>query len=296
MNNQWIETFLAIAQIKNLSKTAEYLNITQSTTSHRLKLLEEELGYKLIERNKGIRETNLTEAGQRFIPLAERWLSLSKDMVLFQQNEPRQSIIIGAVTSVNTTVLAPFYQIVTGHNPSFDLKVRTLHSAELYDLVEHKEIDIGFTLLERHTLNVNVRPFFSEQMVVIRKGNSDTIETIQPSQLKAENELFINWNPTYFNWHNKWWNSAVSSIHLDTAQLIRSLMIHEQQWAIVPFTIGRSIQTKGNYKIQYIADPPPVRICFLIIHKQTKSSVDQCMELLNQYAQQTMDTYGIHWF
>jgi DNA-binding transcriptional LysR family regulator len=296
VNNLWIETFLTIAQIRNLSKAAEYLNITQSTISHRLKLLEEEIGFKLIERSKGIRETNLTEMGKKFTPLAERWLSLSRDIELFQQNEPKQSLIIGAVTSVNTYVLAPFYRLLTEHTPSIDLKIRTQHSSELYDLIEHKEIDLGFTLLERHIPNINVRPFFSEPMVVVRQGFSEPIETIYPTELKAENELFINWNPTYTNWHDKWWKTAISCVHLDTAQLIPSLMVNVNQWAIVPLTIALSIQTGGNFKIQYISDPPPVRICFLITHKQTKSGVDQCIQILNQYAQDKFNAFGIHWF
>lgn len=244
-----IETFLAIVRIRNLSKAAESLNITQSTISHRLKILEEELGFKLIYRNKGIREVSLTAMGEEFIPLAERWFSLSGDIKHFRQKCPKQSLIIGAVTSVNTYLLSPFYHQLTEHTPSIDLKIRTLHSTELYELVEHKEIDIGFTLLERYIPNINVSPFFHEPMVVVRLGYSDTIDTIHPSELKSESELFINWNPTYSNWHDKWWNAATSCIHLDTAQLIPSLMNNVNQWAIVPLTTAWSIHNEGNFKI-----------------------------------------------
>ena len=47
-----IETFLMIVETKNITKTAENLFVSQPTVSHRLKLLEEELGVQLITRKK----------------------------------------------------------------------------------------------------------------------------------------------------------------------------------------------------------------------------------------------------
>ena len=48
-----IEVFLAIARTRSISKAAKTLFVSQSTVSYRLKLLEEELDCKLIERGRG---------------------------------------------------------------------------------------------------------------------------------------------------------------------------------------------------------------------------------------------------
>jgi DNA-binding transcriptional LysR family regulator len=293
MNNLLIEAFLAIVQFRSLTKAAEYLNITQSTISYRLQLFEQELGFKLIERGKGIRVVNLTDMGKKFVPLAERWVLLSRDIEQFRQSETRQSLIVGAVTSVNTYVLSNFYRFLVEQIPFIDLKIRTQHSPELYDLIEQRVVDMGFTLLERHIPNIQVRPFFSEPMVVVRRGCSSTAETVHPADLIAENELFINWNPTYLDWHDKWWHLSSVHIHLDTAQLVPTLMVNSEQWTIVPLTIARSFQQILNFKIQYLSDSPPERYCFLITHKHSKPCVEECIQLVKQFAQKEVENFGI---
>ena len=48
-----IETFLDLMETRNFNRTAERLNITQSTVTHRINALEGMFGRKLFARNKG---------------------------------------------------------------------------------------------------------------------------------------------------------------------------------------------------------------------------------------------------
>ena len=52
MNYKLVETFVELSKTLNLTKTAENLYLTQSAVSYRLKVLEEDLGVILIEREK----------------------------------------------------------------------------------------------------------------------------------------------------------------------------------------------------------------------------------------------------
>lgn len=76
MFNPGIEVFLAIVRTRNISRAAEQLNLSQSTVSKRLKVLEQEINAILFERGKGNKVLSLTLAGEEFIDLAERWQSL----------------------------------------------------------------------------------------------------------------------------------------------------------------------------------------------------------------------------
>lgn len=69
MNIAAFQTFLAVVQTGNLSKAAELLNITQSTVTTRLDVLEETLGQKLLVRSR--RGAELTKAGFAFQRHAE---------------------------------------------------------------------------------------------------------------------------------------------------------------------------------------------------------------------------------
>lgn len=64
-----IETFLDLMETRSFNRTAERLNITQSTVSHRVKALEAQFSRKLFTRNKG--GTVPTAAGLRFLDYAK---------------------------------------------------------------------------------------------------------------------------------------------------------------------------------------------------------------------------------
>ena len=64
-----IETFLDLMETRNFNRTAERLNITQSTVTHRINALEATFARKLFARNKG--GTQPTAAGLRFLDHAK---------------------------------------------------------------------------------------------------------------------------------------------------------------------------------------------------------------------------------
>ncbi|OBZ93096.1 LysR family transcriptional regulator [Pararhizobium polonicum] len=64
-----IETFLDLMETRSFNRTAERLNITQSTVSHRVKALEAQFNRKLFTRNKG--GTAPTASGLRFLDHAK---------------------------------------------------------------------------------------------------------------------------------------------------------------------------------------------------------------------------------
>ncbi|MDR6756735.1 DNA-binding transcriptional LysR family regulator [Mycoplana sp. BE70] len=64
-----IETFLDLMETRNFNRTAERLNITQSTVTHRINALEAIFARKLFARNKG--GTQPTAAGLRFLDHAK---------------------------------------------------------------------------------------------------------------------------------------------------------------------------------------------------------------------------------
>lgn len=69
MNIAALQTFLAVVQAGNLNKAAEQLNVTQSTVTTRLDVLEETLGQRLLVRSR--RGAELTKAGFVFLSHAE---------------------------------------------------------------------------------------------------------------------------------------------------------------------------------------------------------------------------------
>ena len=68
MDNQNLSAFIVVAENKSFSEAAYQLDVTQSTISKRIALLESQLGRKLFDRVA--RRVALTEAGQELLPRA----------------------------------------------------------------------------------------------------------------------------------------------------------------------------------------------------------------------------------
>lgn len=74
MNTETLRTFIAAAQIKNFTKTAEHLFIAQSTVTNRIVDLESEIGKPLFTRKH--KQIELTEAGLQFLDYAKQLVDL----------------------------------------------------------------------------------------------------------------------------------------------------------------------------------------------------------------------------
>ena len=109
MNLNNIECFLAIADLQSISRAAEKLYLSQSTVSHRLKLLERELDCELIDRAQGQRSSLLTPKGEAFLPLARRWLTLNQDTQTFKKTSLFPSITVGCVDSLSVFFFDELY-------------------------------------------------------------------------------------------------------------------------------------------------------------------------------------------
>ncbi|SEM22189.1 LysR family transcriptional regulator [Halomonas caseinilytica] len=69
MEIRWLEDFIALARTRHFSRAAEEQNVTQPTFSRRIKLLEEEMGATLI--NRQTLPLSLTPEGEEFLTLCQ---------------------------------------------------------------------------------------------------------------------------------------------------------------------------------------------------------------------------------
>lgn len=74
MDTNTLRTFIALAQIKNFTKTAQQLFVAQSTVTNRIHDLETELGKELFVRTH--KQVDLTPAGEKFLEYAQRFIDL----------------------------------------------------------------------------------------------------------------------------------------------------------------------------------------------------------------------------
>lgn len=281
-----VEAFLAVIRTQSITRAAKELHLAQSSVSHRLKVLEQEMGAKLIERNQGVQGICLTPMGEEFIHLAESWTALSRETRILQSMGPSLFLSLGTVDSLNTFFFPPLYRALSQHDPTPQLSIRMQHSTELYKEVDCRQVDVAFVLKEVFLPSLVVEECFSEPMVILRlKSPSASGPTVlHIADLDPHYELFVPWGPQFQSWHDKLWDPLCPSrIRIDSSNLIFHLLRDPRQWTIVPMWVANEALKRKVYYIQKLSPAPPNLVCYKITHKYPKASTRQSLNLLDHY-------------
>ncbi len=283
-----IEAFLAIVRTETISKAAEMLHLSQATVSYRLKTLEQEMGGLLVERRKGAAKIRLTPKGENFFSIAERWDALWKETQILQASGSQLSLAISAAESISHFVLPPVYSMLNQHTPPIRLQIRTQHTQEAFDSIERHEMDVAFVVREIASPSVIVKPFFAEEMVLLRLAvpGRQAGDIIEMGELSAQHEVFINWNREFQFRHDQWFDPLCPSrVHLDTAGLIATFLKDARQWTIVPASIGAHMMGMGDFVLQKLSATVPPRICYKVTHKFPNQALQDTLHVLDNYLQ-----------
>ena len=286
MYGRGIEAFLAVASCHSLSGAAELLHITQSAVSHRLRQLEETLGMILVDRQKGLRRSELTQAGESLVPIAERWRQLWHETQHIRSSISTLELRVCSVDSVSNYLLPPLYKALIANSPPVHLRIYTTHSIEAYGKVERREVDVAFALQEQRHQHVKVVPFCREPMLIVRPRRGKSVpRMVRAQDLDPYHELFFNWGPSHQLWHDRTWDSLrTAKIELDRVTLIHALMEDPRHWALVPSSVADYFLNGQRLIVQHLGPPPPDRITFMITHRFPRIGARPAIEILETLA------------
>ena len=135
MTNLDIETFWAVVHHGTMTAAAESLYITQPTLSMRIRALEERVGTPLFVRGKGQRHIALTEAGQKFLTLAQRWQQLLAETDSLAELGQREYLRIAATYTTNQYILPPVYKRFLAQGLPVSLWIHTLRDVDSAQLL-----------------------------------------------------------------------------------------------------------------------------------------------------------------
>ena len=276
MDSTDIEIFLTVARTGNVSAAAIALHTTQSALSKRIKNMEQELKIELFVRGKGQKGVELTYAGNEFMALAHRWQGLWQDMRDIQHIQAYPAMNIGVLDSIQelTVHLLP---ALYRRNPDIWIRVLVRDSTSMYDEIDKRSIDVGFSHLEREMPSVKRRRLLTEPFVVLSSAKlaPDGQDTVHAGILDSGSEVFVKWwSPGYLAWHELHWDLrrsrrlGTSSVHLQLA-FLGTL----GTWGIVPYSIAKRASAMRSFHMYRIVPEPPPRVCYFLEHRRPQSGV-----------------------
>lgn len=287
MNQADIETFLMLVKTRNITKTAESLYVSQPTVSHRLKLLEAELGVPLLIRKKGYKKVELTPKGEEFIPIAQRWLSLMKETMLLKNAGEEMCLSVASTDTLNSCIFKDLYRSIL-HDAQLHLKlnISTHYSYEIYELLEKHTVDVGFVYHRLHYKNIMCEPVLREKMYVVQEWNGAIRKgQINVEELDPDKEVAFLWESNYQVWHDQVIaKGRVNSLEVDIYSLFSEFLRDEGRWAIAPVTVVNRLQREQKVFVSEIANKvkPPERVTYILRHKEMNEAKIRTLEIFEK--------------
>lgn len=289
MTQQEIEVFLAVVKTGSVSGAAQSLYITQPAVSRHIHALEQELGCALLERGRGRRQVELTEQGRDFVEVAQKWSLLFQEAREVTRKDRGRVLNIASVGSVSSYLLPNVLRRFLSGPPQRALTFHNYHSYESYDYVAEGLVDLALISDDMYHAQVETIPAFREPMVLLSVRDSGLPQRVHPSQLDPARELRSPWNPEYDLWHAFWFPSSVQPLAaLDQMSLLESFFQWTNSWAITPFSVAQTIQSRCDVELHWLEEGPPDRIIYYLLGRRRKPELTaaflQCMDTeLKQY-------------
>lgn len=139
-----LEALLWIARLGSFRRAAHKLNVSQPAISSRIGELEEQLGFKVLDRSG--HKPRLTAEGQEVVRYAEQMIALAESFRsrLLRQNAPPRSIRMGAADTFALTCLSPLLERLAALLPQTQIELDIDFSAKLDRKLQAGELDIAF--------------------------------------------------------------------------------------------------------------------------------------------------------
>ncbi len=170
MDLESLRLFVDLAETRSFSKTAERSFMSQSAVSQRIRALEQEFGYVLVERGKGRPGAHFTEAGARLLrgarDLLARADALKREMEELA-GDVSGTLRVATVYSIGLHAMTPAISRFLTDYPQVNLHVEYLRTNRIYDALLSGGIDCGIVASPRPQAQIEVVPLAEEEMVVI---------------------------------------------------------------------------------------------------------------------------------
>lgn len=168
MDIKQLRTLLAIAETGSLTRASELLHVVQPALSRQLKLLEDELGVQVFERNR--RGMQLTDAGKTFVEnvrRALRQLDQAKTDIIATKTNILGTVSIGMLPSLGDAISVPLVASLRRQYPDLLIRLTTGFTSELQGLLEKGELDVALLGEYKPSALLSTEPVLREALYLV---------------------------------------------------------------------------------------------------------------------------------
>ena len=168
MELRHLRYFVALAECLSFTRAAQRVHVTQSTLSHQIRQLEEELGQPLFDRIG--RKVVTTEAGELFLGFASRALrEVDQGIAMLKPGRGNLTgqVRIGATQTFNIRLIPECIAGFLARHPTVQVRVEELAADQIADKLHAGELDIGVAYRPSGPTDLWFEPLYNEEMVLV---------------------------------------------------------------------------------------------------------------------------------
>ncbi len=163
-----LRNFVAVASAGSISRAAENQHIAQPALSTQIKLIEEELGARLFERNsRGVR---LTATGERFLTHAIdilKRVEVASEDVRAAIKEPSGRVALGLPQSLAKFLTVPLVSEIVTRWPKIQFQMIEMSTGYIPDYLVKGHIDLGLTFGMDEGAGIRFTHLVDEELVFV---------------------------------------------------------------------------------------------------------------------------------
>lgn len=168
MELRHLRYFDAVAETRNFTRAAERLHVTQSTLSHQIKQLEEELGTPLFDRSG--KHVRMTEAGEllrsHMVPALQQ-IDLGLQALRGPGEAITGSIRLGTTPSFNTRMVPQCVATLLNHYPGIAVVVEELAAGQILKRLRSGHIDLAVSYPPAEGSDLWFEPLYNEELRLV---------------------------------------------------------------------------------------------------------------------------------
>ena len=172
MNNEALKTFVTLAEVKNFTKTAELLLMSQPSVSLHIKNLEKEFQTQLFLRSPKF--LKITPTGEILYDRAKQIITIyeqTKQDILEQHNIIKGELKIGASFTIGEYILPSLLIDLQKDYPDLELQVIIGNTEEIVQSVRLFQVDIGLIEGQTNEKELSVHPFLQDELFIISSND-----------------------------------------------------------------------------------------------------------------------------
>jgi DNA-binding transcriptional LysR family regulator len=249
-----------VARLGSFSAAARSLGLTQPAVSNQVRVLEQQLGRKLLERIG--KSAKPTPEGDLLIAAASRAfaeIDTAIDEIARRGAEVSGTLVMAAGATATKHLLPVVMADLRARHPAIDLRVLTGNTTDMLPGLLDGSIDLGLLTAPLRRPNLRVRFFFRDRLVcIVPPGEAPAARIVRPRDLSGRQLVLYDRGGSIRLAIDRWLGAARHRVRISdigSADAQAAFVRAGLGWSIISEIAAREDADAGRVDLRELAPP-----------------------------------------